>query len=271
MRKLIGNHDAGTARPSPGGGTPGGGGTVKRQKVTRSGGASLAAVKATQDADRAGALAHHREVRLLAEAALPTRFGRFRTAAYQVAGEPNETLALVQGRPDRAPAPLVRLHSECLTGEVLGSLRCDCGAQLDAALAAIAASGDGVLLYLRQEGRGIGIVNKLRAYALQDRGLDTVEANLALGLPADARDYGGAAAVLQALGVRAVRLLTNNPAKVRALEHNGVRVLERVPIVVPPTEISLRYLTTKVQRMGHLLELEAAATLGRTTLTESAG
>lgn len=194
-----------------------------------------------------------RAVVRLAEAALPTRFGEFRIAAFQVEGDSSEALALIHGEPARSPAPLVRLHSECLTGEVLGSLRCDCGDQLDASLARIAAEGDGVLLYLRQEGRGIGIVNKIRAYALQDAGLDTVQANLALGLPIDAREYSAAAAVLRSLGIWAVRLLTNNPAKCAALEAHGVRVTERVPIEAPSNEANLRYLLTKVQRMGHLL------------------
>jgi GTP cyclohydrolase II len=194
-------------------------------------------------------------VTLLCEAALPTRFGEFRIAAFSVAGDPVETLALLRGDPTSAGTPLVRLHSECLTGEALGSLRCDCGDQLDAALARIATAGDGVLLYLRQEGRGIGIVNKIRAYALQDAGMDTVQANLALGLPVDGRRYASAAAVLRFLGISSVRLLTNNPAKRRALERHGVRVAERVAIESPANDTNHRYLMTKVQRMGHLLNV----------------
>jgi 3,4-dihydroxy 2-butanone 4-phosphate synthase/GTP cyclohydrolase II len=163
--------------------------------------------------------------RCVAEAMLPTRHGDFRIALYDAGGV--ETIALVHGTLT-GDAPLVRLHSECVTGDTLGSLRCDCGEQLDAALALIGRTG-GVLLYLPQEGRGIGIANKVRAYALQDRGLDTVEANEALGLPVDAREYRSAAAVLRALGLRRVRLITNNPAKQRDLEAENVVVVERVP------------------------------------------
>jgi GTP cyclohydrolase II len=190
---------------------------------------------------------------LLTEAALPTRFGDFRIAAFQVHGDPAEAIALIHGDLTGGPTPLVRLHSECLTGEALGSLRCDCGDQLTAALARIAEVGCGVLVYLRQEGRGIGLVNKLRAYALQDGGLDTVDANLALGLPVDAREYGSAAAVLRALGVQRVRLLTNNPAKRRALEQAGIEVVERVAAEVPPNATNANYLLTKAARMGHVL------------------
>lgn len=190
---------------------------------------------------------------LLTEAALPTRFGDFRIAAFQVDGDPAEAIALIHGDVGGGAVPLVRLHSECLTGEALGSLRCDCGDQLDTALARIAEAGCGVLVYLRQEGRGIGLVNKLRAYALQDGGLDTVDANLALGLPVDAREYGSAAAVLRTLGVRRVRLLTNNPAKRRALEEAGIDVVERVAVEVVPNPTNARYLLTKAARMGHVL------------------
>jgi GTP cyclohydrolase II len=166
-----------------------------------------------------------------------------------------ESLALIRGelRPDE-PC-LVRLHSECLTGDVLGSLRCDCGEQLDAALELIGESDSGVLLYLRQEGRGIGLTNKIRAYALQDTGLDTVEANLALGLPVDDREYVSAAAILRHLGIRQVRLLTNNPLKSHALEEHGITVVERVPLLVPPNPNNIRYLHTKAARMGHCLNL----------------
>lgn len=191
----------------------------------------------------------------LAEAALPTSAGPFRMRIYRVAGEPRECLALVHGDLRASQPALVRLHSECLTGDALGSLRCDCGEQLAAALAMIAAAGPGVLLYLRQEGRGIGLANKVRAYALQDIGLDTVDANTALGLPVDGREYSAAAAVLQHLGLERVRLLTNNPAKQTALERHGVRVLERVPLEVPPNPVNLPYLRTKAERMGHLLAL----------------
>ena len=160
-----------------------------------------------------------------------------------------------QQRGDRAP--LVRLHSECLTGDMLGSLKCDCGPQLDAALAAMAdeaaQGGWGVLLYLRQEGRGIGLINKLRAYRLQDQGFDTVDANNRLGLPIEARDFPVAARMLALLGVRAIRLMTNNPAKVAALEAAGVTVAERVPHQLPANPHNARYLATKRDRSGHLL------------------
>jgi GTP cyclohydrolase II len=192
-----------------------------------------------------------------AEASLPTRFGQFNIAVFEVDGSPGEIAALTHGELIGNPTPLVRLHSECLTGDVLGSLRCDCGEQLDAALALIARAESGVLLYLPQEGRGIGLGNKIRAYALQDQGLDTVDANLALGLPVDRRDYAAAAQVLLSLGLQRVRLLTNNPAKSAALERHGVRVAERVPLTVSPNAVNYQYLRTKADRMGHLLALEA--------------
>jgi GTP cyclohydrolase II len=162
----------------------------------------------------------------------------------------DEHVALLIGRPDGRP-PLVRLHSECLTGDVLGSLKCDCGPQLHAAIAAIRSAGWGILLYLRQEGRGIGLVNKLRAYQLQDQGFDTVDANTRLGFTVDARDFGVAARMLTLLGQEQVRLLTNNPAKVAGLEAAGVRVVERVPHHLPPNPHNERYLATKRDRTGH--------------------
>jgi GTP cyclohydrolase II len=194
---------------------------------------------------------HH--VTLLAQAALPTRFGEFIAAVFEVNGTPGEAMALIRGRLDGDEPPLVRLHSECLTGDVLGSLRCDCGQQLEAALALIAEASSGVLLYLRQEGRGIGLANKIRAYALQDTGLDTVDANLALGLPVDRREYASAAEILRTLGLRRVRLLTNNPLKSAALERGGIQIVERVPIAMPPNSVNKDYLRTKADRMGHLL------------------
>ncbi|HEX8967702.1 MAG TPA: GTP cyclohydrolase II [Chloroflexota bacterium] len=192
-------------------------------------------------------------VRLLAEASLPTRSGTFNVGVFEVAGSPGEIAALMRGPLDGEVVPLVRLHSECLTGDVLGSLRCDCGQQLEAALELIAREPSGVLLYLPQEGRGIGLANKIRAYALQERGLDTVDANLALGLPVDRRDYAAAAHVLLSLGLRRVRLLTNNPQKSAALRRHGVEVVERVPLTVPANAENRRYLRTKADRMGHLL------------------
>jgi GTP cyclohydrolase II len=191
--------------------------------------------------------------RLAASARLPTRHGPFQLRIYEQAGA--EYPLLSQGDL-RGEPPLVRLHSECLTGEVFGSLRCDCGEQMDLGLELIAAEGRGALLYLRQEGRGIGLVNKIRAYGLQDEGLDTVQANLALGLPADARTYDVAAAILRLIGVPAVRLITNNPTKIVGLEANGVTVVERVPLVPTLQPANAAYLRTKVERMGHRITLD---------------
>ena len=177
--------------------------------------------------------------------------------AFRSANDMREHVALVIGMPDHDRAPLVRLHSECLTGDIFGSLKCDCGPQLDGALEAMAAEaragGWGVLLYLRQEGRGIGLVNKLRAYRLQDQGFDTLEANRRLGLPVEARDFPVAARMLALLGVRRIRLLTNNPAKVDALHGAGVEVMERVAHALPANPHNAQYLATKRDRAGHLL------------------
>ncbi|WP_294315024.1 GTP cyclohydrolase II [uncultured Sphingomonas sp.] len=172
--------------------------------------------------------------------------------AFRSPDSSDEHVALLVGQPNGAP-PLVRLHSECLTGDVLGSLKCDCGPQLRAAIEAIKAQGWGILLYLRQEGRGIGLVNKLRAYALQDQGFDTVDANTRLGFAIDARDFGVAARMLSLLGQRQVRLLTNNPAKVAGLEAAGVTVIERVAHALPPNPHNAHYLATKRDRTGHQL------------------
>ncbi len=193
-----------------------------------------------------------RRVRRVGNARLPTRIGMFHAFAYSDARDATEPIALVHGDVRARDAPLVRVHSECLTGDVLGSLRCDCGEQLGRALNAIVAEGAGVLIYLRQEGRGIGLGNKLRAYELQDRGLDTVAANAALGLPVDAREYGAAAAILADLGLDRVRLMTNNPAKVAGLEEHGVRVEQRVPITSLPNPVDRWYLETKADRLGHI-------------------
>lgn len=192
-------------------------------------------------------------VTLVASCELPTPWAVFRLHGFQETASGKEHLALTLGQVGDGVPALTRLHSECLTGDGLFSLRCDCGPQLEAALAAIAKEGRGVLLYLRQEGRGIGLLDKLRAYALQDQGLDTVDANRALGLPDDARDYGVAAAMLNTLGVPAVRLMTNNPAKVSALTARGVNVTERVPHVAGRGPRNQDYLETKAARMGHLL------------------
>lgn len=194
------------------------------------------------------------EVYLVAEAALPTRFGAFKIAVFRVGDSSDEYPAVICGDAGAGVAPLVRLHSECLTGEVLGSLRCDCGEQLETALELLAGSPYGILLYLRQEGRGIGLANKIRAYALQDSGLDTVDANVVLGLPVDGREYAPAVRILRFLGVREARILTNNPSKSAALEQHGVHVLERVPLEIAPNEINRSYLQTKAERMGHLLK-----------------
>jgi 3,4-dihydroxy 2-butanone 4-phosphate synthase/GTP cyclohydrolase II len=185
------------------------------------------------------------------ETRMPTRRGQLRVRAYNDLVTGADHLAVVAD--PLGPTPLVRLHSECLTGEVLDSARCDCGPQLEAALDAIARAG-GVVIYLRgHEGRGIGLVNKLRAYRLQEGGLDTVDANTALGLPVDARDYAPAAAILADLAVQRVRLMTNNPDKLRQLRDNGIEVVERVSLVVRNGARSDRYLETKRARMGHLL------------------
>src|SRR6266550_139489 len=186
-----------------------------------------------------------------ADASLPTRWGDFRISVFRFDG--TEVVALSRGEIEGGEPVLVRLHSECLTGDLLGSLRCDCGDQLRSALAMIGSAERGVLLYLDHEGRGIGLFNKVRAYGLQDRGLDTVDANIELGLPVDARDYSAAASVLQELGIRSVRLITNNPAKILGLEMHGVEVVERVPIETLPNEINAPYLRAKASRMGHLL------------------
>lgn len=195
----------------------------------------------------------HVTVARAASAALPTAAGPFRALGYREVRSTEEHLALVHGIPE-GDGVLVRVHSECLTGDAFGSSRCDCGEQLQASMRRIVDAGSGVVVYVRgHEGRGIGLVEKLRAYALQDRGLDTVDANLALGHPSDARDYGAAAAILEDLGVASIRLLTNNPSKGAALAAAGVVVEALEPLVVEPTVHSARYLATKSARMGHVL------------------
>jgi GTP cyclohydrolase II len=189
----------------------------------------------------------------IADALLPTPFAVFTIRAYRSSGDGKEHLALTLGDLSGDPAPLVRVHSECLTGDALFSLRCDCGFQLNAALERIAHEGRGALLYLRQEGRGIGLGNKIRAYSLQDKGLDTVDANHQLGFPADAREYGLAVELLKELKLCRIRLMTNNPAKLDALVRDGVNVVERVPIDSGRNPYNADYLDTKIARMGHLL------------------
>src|SRR6516162_2467092 len=192
--------------------------------------------------------------RLVAKAVLPTRFGRFSIYGFEGNGPQEEAVALVRGNLKGRVAPLVRVHSQCLTGDVLSSLRCDCRAQLELSLKKIAKAPSGILLYLPQEGRGIGLMNKLRAYELQDGGMDTVEANERLGFAADAREYDFSAQVLKSLGAKRIRLLSNNPDKVRQLESSGIRVMERVPCQPRISQISRAYLQTKKRKMGHLLQ-----------------
>ena len=195
----------------------------------------------------------------IAEFALPTVFGEFRGVAYGTAIDDNTHVALVMGEIGDGKDILVRVHSECMTGDALHSIRCDCAAQRDAAMELIAAEGRGVLLYLRQEGRGIGLANKLRAYELQDRGADTVEANLALGLPADKRDYGIGSQILANLGVREMRLITNNPKKIFGLEGYGLKIVGRQPLQTAPTAHNKHYMDTKRAKLGHMFDDVAAS------------
>jgi 3,4-dihydroxy 2-butanone 4-phosphate synthase/GTP cyclohydrolase II len=199
-------------------------------------------------------LKHEKLISRIAEFSLPTDYGEFRGVAFQSQVDEVCHVAMIMGDIGDGKNILVRVHSECLTGDALHSVRCDCAAQRDAALAAIAKEGRGVLLYLHQEGRGIGLANKLRAYALQDRGADTVEANMLLGLPADKRDYGIGSQILADLGIHEMRLLTNNPKKIAGLEGFGLKIVERVPVQIEPTKYNLAYMNTKRDKMGHMFE-----------------
>lgn len=201
---------------------------------------------------------HEKLVHRVAEAKLPTKYGEFIAIAYRSDIDPDEHLALVRGDISVEEPVLVRVHSECITGDVFGSLRCDCGEQIALAMQNIAEEGRGVFLYMRQEGRGIGFHNKLRAYALQDKGLDTVDANVSLGFAPDPRDYGIGAQILADLGLHEIRLLTNNPKKRVGLEGYGLQVIETVPIIAPPNPYNRHYLETKQKKLGHLLEIPSA-------------
>ena len=202
---------------------------------------------------------HEKLVERVVETSLPTDFGDFRAVGYRSLVDDKHHVAMVKGDVSDGEPALVRVHSECLTGDVFHSLRCDCGEQLEAALAMIEEEGKGVLLYLSQEGRGIGLLNKLKAYRLQEEGLDTVDANLRLGLPADLRDYGIGAQILRDLGLNKIRILTNNPKKIVGLEGHGLEVTEQIAIVAPTNRHNEEYLRTKRERMGHILHHQGLA------------
>ncbi len=213
-------------------------------------------VERDRDHDCSGFGAHHVCVRVEAVANLPSRFGNFRIIAFWNNRDAKEHVALVHGDVMGAEDLPVRLHSECLTGDVIGSMRCDCRDQLEVALRHIATMERGMVLYMRQEGRGIGLINKIRAYALQDRGLDTVDANLALGFRDDERDYAVAAHMIASLNIGSIRLMTNNPNKILQLEQLGIKVTGRIPHIIPATEWNRFYLETKAARSGHQLAFE---------------
>ncbi len=192
-------------------------------------------------------------VQLAARAELPTRFGKFEIVGFYDAKSDKEHTAILKGKVSGAENLPLRVHSQCHTGDVFGSLRCDCRDQLEAALRFIEAEGRGAVIYLKQEGRGIGLLNKIKAYRLQELGLDTVDANRYLGFPDDARDYGVAAAIIRLLGIESVRLMTNNPDKVEKLKAAGIPVVDRIPVIIPPTDADAAYIKTKRERMGHII------------------
>ena len=213
----------------------------------------------TTDALIAYRVRTERLVERVTESELPTRFGQFKAIGYRTLIDTKEHVALVMGDVTSEEPVLVRVHDQCVTGDVFGSLRCDCGEQLEQAMQRVAEAGRGAIVYMDQEGRGIGLHNKIRAYNLQDAGLDTVEANVALGLPVDSREYGVGMQILLDLGIRRLRLMTNNPTKRSGLEGFGLEVVERVPLEVTPNPHNLRYLRTKREKMGHLLADEGLA------------
>ena len=203
---------------------------------------------------------HEKMVERVSEVMLPTKFGLFKAVGYRDKINNEEHIALVMGEISKHEPVLARVHSECLTGDVFGSQRCDCGDQLDIAMRRIAREGKGILLYMRQEGRGIGLLNKLKAYHLQDNGMDTVEANEALGFPADLRDYGIGAEILADLGARSLRLMTNNPKKISGLDGFGLHVIERIPIEIDHNSNNRFYLSTKKAKLGHMLNMDSLVT-----------
>ena len=202
-------------------------------------------------------LDNHFCLKIASIAKLPSRFGNFNAVAFNQTADNKEHAAFVKGNVVGKENVLIRIHSECLTGDAIGSLRCDCRDQLEGALKKIEENEEGILIYLRQEGRGIGLTNKLRAYALQDSGLDTVEANLALGFPDDSRDYHIASHMIQALGVKSIKLMTNNPEKIKQLQKNGIKVIDRVKHSFKPNIHNEFYLNTKNRKSGHMLELDS--------------